>query len=247
MTVYTPMSPRAGYEPSSPRAGYVPMSPRVGVSEPSFLQGIIDNMRMLDPKTKNIDNWRPVANYKEYLKTLEEHERLQAASMTPEKGEKFLAESIERINTSRERHENWEAAHPPSEPTPVKEPINVPDDMDHIVVNMKVLKSGKVRVNMCAPMNELNVNYYKKCKLPPIDVHLKALKRFGYPDWVLERVLDRHEKLPERMKEMDNVFMRAFGKYGSTKASKPKKKTAVEGITSKMRQNTRVNKSKTKK
>jgi hypothetical protein len=244
MAVYAPMSPRSGYEPSSPRAGYVPMSPRVGVSRPSFIQGIIDNMKVPIRNINFKDTWRPIANYKEYLQVLERHERSNAASMTPEKGEKYLIESLKRISEIRERHEKWEADNPPREPTPTKEPINVPDDMDHVVVNLKVLKSGKVKVHMSAPMNELYVNYYKKFTRPPIDVHLKALKRFGYPDWVLERVLRKHEKLPEKLKEMDEMIERVFGKYSSSKPSKPKKKTVVEAINTKMRQNARANKSK---
>jgi len=244
MAIYAPLSPRAGYTPQSPRSGYVPQSPRssFSVQGDGRLQGILDSMKNQKSATLKEAPFAPVMNHQAYLRSMEESDKRHAKILPPKIRERYLEESEVRLAKIKSKHEQWYAAHPPLPPKPQKEPINVSKDMDYVIVDLKVLKSGKIKAYVGAPMAEIHEQYLSKGVRPPLIEHLKALKRFRYPDWVLENVVKNHEKLPEKKKKMEEMIETVFGKYSNSKPSKPKKKTVTEQLTSKMREIQRANK-----
>ncbi len=246
MAMYAPLSPRTGYLPHSPRSGYVPQSPRSGFvpqsprSNGGRLQDILDSIQNRKVVTFKEPKFMLIANYESYLTSMELSEKRHAECLPPKIRERYLEESQIRLAKIRSKHEEWYANHPPPPPKPQKEKVNVPDNMDHVVVDLKVMKSGKIKAYIGAPMAEIHENYYSKGVRPPLIEHLRALKRFGYPDWVLENVVKNHEKLPEKKKMMEEVIEQVFGKYSNSKPSKPKKKTVTEQLTSKIRDMSRA-------
>lgn len=243
MATYAPMSPRSGYMPQSPRSGYVPQSPRSSFSRGGGrLQDILDSMKNRKNAGFKEPPFVPIMNYESYLTSMEMSEKRYAKTLEPKAREKYLEEMEIRLAKIKSKHEAWHAAHPPPPPKPKPEPINVPNDMDYVIVDLKVTKTGKVKAYVGAPMAEIHDQYLSKGVRPPLIEHLRALKRFRYPDWVLEKVVKEHEKLPEKKKKMEEMIETVFGKYSNSKPSKPKKKTVTEQLTSKMREIHRANK-----
>ena len=211
-----------------PMETYNPDSPRVhtiGIKRP----GIFGKRRSVKPegevpeylkKIVSIDvekphkKFIPVMYWKNYLLDLER-------SGTS-------AEIVDRI---RKEHEEWMRDHPVVESICECKNVNIPNSPDAVVVNITVSKSGKIKTSVEAPMELLYTKYYSNGVRPPIDEHIKALKKFGYPDEVLLKVLKKHQKRVERSDEDDMFIEKIFGK-GGTKASKPKAKGIKEQISS---------------
>ena len=207
-----------------------------GTIEPgTFLHKILN-----PPKVTYKDKpFVPVDNWRSYLRTMKiAHERNLESIMNcilktqvPETKKKLIDEYNRTNNRMkanmaeiREKHEEWERTHTPPPPPPPKEVINVPSDPCHVFVTTKVGKDGKVKVSMNAPMAGIYEKYFSKGTRPPIKEYLKALKQFGYPDSVLEKVLLNHIDRPKKQKELDAAFERIFSKYNTkSKPSKPKK------------------------
>ena len=95
--------------------------------------------------------------------------------------------------------------------------IKVPDNLDHITTRMSVV-NGKVKLQVYTDMAVLNENYMSKGKMPPRDKYLKALKRFGYPDEILHKVLNK------KPRNDDEFLDEVFSKY-NVKTSNTKKRT----------------------
>ena len=128
---------------------------------------------------------------------------------------------IERV---RQDHEEWEANQGDTDTTSTQKVVSVPDDASAVVVNMTASKSGKVRVSIAAPMEVVYNKYFSKGVRPPIGEYLKALKKFGYPESVLMKVLDEHQRMEATSAELDTFIEAIFGKGGG-KASKSKAKS----------------------
>jgi hypothetical protein len=114
------------------------------------------------------------------------------------------------------------------------EKLCVPSDLLTIFTSTKVLKSGQVRVKITVPMEPVHV-YEKKGKLAPIDVRIRAAKGFGYPESVLSKMLENHDKRKVRLEKLDEFINVVFEKYMSSKTNKPKKKTVQESLNSKLK------------
>lgn len=108
--------------------------------------------------------------------------------------------------------------------------INIPSYTEYVCVNFNISKTGKIRVKIEAPMDNLFVKYYSKGIKPPVDEHIRALKAFGYPDTILERVLDKSQKKHNEI-NIDAIF----GKYTKKSSSKPKKLSSRDSLKRKMK------------
>ena len=198
----------AVYEPESPRntCEYVPESPRkVDLTDENFV---------------------PIKEYEPYFHHLVKGDMKMAEHFRgdPLKYNTFIYECEERYKKFIHNTNLWlirEAEKPVPEP---KEPINVPDRLDHVVVYMKVDASGHINVKLDAPMAFIKDKYTDKGKIAPPEVMLKALHRFGYPKWVLEKQLSKYEEMAEKKKNNEEFINRIFAKY-NTKSDSSTKKT----------------------
>lgn len=229
MEVYRPESP-AGcmYMPESPKklVTYQPESPRrSNAPDPTTYLGKILLSMKKPENPMGTTPFRPVQNWRNYVESMKLHVKRNG-----------LDKNNEIINKIVAQHEEWEANNPPKPPKEIKRGLGVPTDMSHVVVNLTVTKNGSVKVRMGAPMEELHINYYSKGVKPPIEVYLKALKDFGYPDSTLEKVLLKHQNAPKIKAQMEEVFERVFGGTTSTsKPSKPKKGTRTQEINKRLK------------
>jgi hypothetical protein len=114
------------------------------------------------------------------------------------------------------------------------EKLLVPDDILHVFSNMKILKNGNVRIKFTVPMEPV-WEYQKKGKIAPIEVRIRAAKGFGYPDYILERMLAHDDYMKKNSKKLDEFIDNIFGKTTNSKPSKPKHKSNQEALTSKFK------------
>ena len=113
----------------------------------------------------------------------------------------------------------WRESCPTPPPKP-KEPINVPSDPYHVKVNMKVGEGGHVGVKISAPLGIIYDKYFTKIRKPPTDEYIVALREFGYPEWVLDRMKKKAEKRENN--EPEKSVMESLKEEEQRK--KPKKK-----------------------
>ena len=209
------------YEPISPCGSltYEPVSPRVNKPTFWFLN------RNIPEVTKK--KFTPINDWRDYIRTY-----LLVEKRNPRfADEEYRTMILNNLDKIQKDHEKWEASLETPRDTVKPEPIDVPSRTDHVVVRLRVTNSGKIRTYVGAPMEALHENYYKKCKNPPIDVKLKSLKNFGYPNHVLEKILINSQK----PKSNDDDFIESiFGKF-SGKTSKPKKKSVMDELRSKFK------------
>lgn len=215
MEVYTPESPRA---PVTITSGFLrpgifgkkkAVTPEGPV--PEYLKNMLYKNNFSKPKQK----FAPVMYWKEYLKDLER-------TVTSE-------DIVDRLRTL---HEEWN----PVETVEVAVTSHaVPDHADAVVANLTTTEAGKVKVYIGAPLDDITHRYLSKGTRAPINEYLKALKRFGYPEEVLLKVLENHQKRETKSDELDAFIERIFGKSSNKTASKPKAKSARDQLMSIMK------------
>ena len=91
------------------------------------------------------------------------------------------------------------------------EPIeNHIEYLDKVILNLNVLKNGKVRVKLLTQMVSLNEKYYSKAKAPPFKTLLSTLKTIGYSKEYLDIISEKHKKKQKliqlKWKELEKYF-----------------------------------------
>ena len=81
---------------------------------------------------------------------------------------------------------------PKVSPEPPKEPELVYGD--RVQVNLRVLKSGIVRIKVNSAIADVYSKYYKQGKRPPFKTILNAYKSHGFSKEYLERITKNNEK-----------------------------------------------------
>lgn len=186
LTTYCPESPKRvnGYRPRSPV--YQPQSPRQ--YEESFLD-IINRKRNVKPKFSGY-KFVPVYNWKVYLKWMKQ------SNATKEK-----LEEIEYEHTSRNIPEV-----PPEKIIYKRKICDTP--IDWVYTDVKVV-NGKVKLTIePPPVLLLHEKYYSKGINPPLGVYLKQMKKFGYTDSELQKIMERREawNLDDENAFLEKVF-----------------------------------------
>jgi hypothetical protein len=95
---------------------------------------------------------------------------------------------------------------------------------DRIQVNLRVLKSGIVRVKINSAIAELYAKYYKHAKRPPFKMVLQAYKSHGFSKEFLQRIEKNNEKRKDLYIRIGKVFTKIFDKEPMKKVKKAKKK-----------------------
>lgn len=153
----------------------------------------------------------PVINHETYLRDMKRH----------------YGEDDPQVLELVEKYRSLPPIQPPRNP---RRDMKLPESTDHVCVSLTVLKTGKVRAKVEAPMANLFSKYYTKGLKPPVDEHIRALKAFGYPDDILERVLEKEQKGVDNT-DIDLIF----SKYSKKSSSKPKKLSVRESLNKKIK------------
>ena len=95
---------------------------------------------------------------------------------------------------------------------------------DRVQVNLRVLKSGIVRVKINSAIAELYAKYYKHAKRPPFKMVLQAYKSHGFSKEFLQRIEKNNEKRKDLYIRIGKVFTKIFDKEPMKKVKKAKKK-----------------------
>lgn len=197
--MYVPESPRRIHEiyrPSSPR--FMPSSPKIHQRPTGFLGNIMNNM---DKKFSFRETtYRPIANFDAYI----HHKK------------RIEGEESERVKIVEAKHNSWLENNTLPEPIVITRKTN-PTPVDQVYVNLKC-KSKSVQVVIePPPIMVLQENYYSKGIMPPLDVYIRQLKKFGYDDELLEHTLETFTKR-QKNKNKDQEFLEiVFGKGKKTK------------------------------
>ena len=95
---------------------------------------------------------------------------------------------------------------------------------DRIQVNLRVLKSGIVRVKINSAIAELYAKYYRHAKRPSFKMVLQAYKSHGFSKEYLQRIEKNNEKRKDLYIRIGKVFTKIFDKEPMKKVKKAKKK-----------------------
>jgi hypothetical protein len=110
-------------------------------------------------------------------------------------------------------------------PEPPKEPELTFGD--RIQVNLRVLKSGIVRVKINSAIAELYAKYYRHAKRPPFKMVLQAYKSHGFSKEYLQRIEKNNEKRKDLYIRIEKVFTKIFDKEPMKKVKKKKKEEEI--------------------
>ena len=95
---------------------------------------------------------------------------------------------------------------------------------DHVQVNLRVLKSGIVRVKINSAIADLYNKYYKYAKRPPFKMVLQAYKSHGFSKEFLQGMEKNNEKRKREALRIEKIFSMIFDKEPTKKVKKTKKK-----------------------
>ena len=97
------------------------------------------------------------------------------------------------------------------------------EHLDQIVVNLNVLKSGKVRVKVLPHMAVLNEKYYSKYKPPPIKSISSALKAIGYSQEFMDSMMVKYKKRNALIEKKWKILEKRFDAPSTASRNKKKK------------------------
>jgi hypothetical protein len=117
---------------------------------------------------------------------------------------------------------------PKVSPEPPKEPELVYGD--RVQVNLRVLKSGIVRIKVNSAIADVYSKYYKQGKRPPFKTILNAYKSHGFSKEYLERITKNNEKRKAFALKIEKVFAKIFDKEPVKKVKKKKKEEEIEEV-----------------
>lgn len=95
--------------------------------------------------------------------------------------------------------------------------------LDQIVVNLNVLKSGKVRVKVLPQMAVLNEKYYSKYKPPPIKSITSALKSLRYSQEFIDSMMVKYKKRNALIEKKWKILEKRFDAPSTASRNKKKK------------------------
>jgi hypothetical protein len=94
--------------------------------------------------------------------------------------------------------------------------------IDKVYLNLRILKSGIVRVKLNTSFSSLYEKYYSKNKIPPIKTVIQAYKSHGFSDKFLELVKISYEKRLAHAKKVSKAIDTIFNKEPAKKTKKKK-------------------------
>ena len=97
------------------------------------------------------------------------------------------------------------------------------EHLDQIIVNLNVLKSGKVRVKVLPHMAVLNEKYYSKYKIPPIKSISSALKAIGYSQEFIDSMMVKYKKRNTLIEKKWKILEKHFDAPSTASRNKKKK------------------------
>jgi len=196
--MYTPESPRRIHEiyrPSSPK--FMPSSPRKPKMVSGFLGDIMNSMDKKFSDRKRI--YRPIANFDAYISYKKKIEGVESV----------------RVKSVEDHHNNWLKTHAIPQPIVIIKKTNA-TPVDQVYVNIKCKTKGVQVVIEPPPIIILHEEYYSKGVMPPLDIYIHQLKKFGYDDKTLEHVIETFTKRQNSKKENEEFLNTVFGKGKKT-------------------------------
>ncbi len=154
---------------------------------------------IVNPTHNTVTERKPfyIQNHKSYLENLEKN--------CKKMGIPFKKPNVEEIQP------------PPKIDTNIERYI---ETLDTVVLNLTVLKNGKVKVKLMPQMAMLNEKYYSKGIPPPLKSVLSVLKSHGYSNEFIQSVKDKHKK---RLKLIEIKWKKLQYLYESAAPKKKKK------------------------
>ena len=137
----------------------------------------------------------------------------------------------QRVDTLRKLIRVWKEVSKKHE-----EKINVPDDPNHIIVRTRVTSKGKVKVALEQPYKKLYDRYLDFTTPPPsLEEKIFYAQQFGYPERVLKNIMKAHDRREAQRPKIEELIIRVFGETKSKTYSKPKKKSLIKQISTRVK------------
>jgi len=97
--------------------------------------------------------------------------------------------------------------------------------LDRVHIQLRVLKSGVVRIKLITSLYDMYEDYYMKQQTPPLKTIIQVYKSLGYSNEFLERVIKLHDR---KMKIVDNFDLDSIFNKEMVKKQKKKKEELKE-------------------
>lgn len=136
----------------------------------------------------------------------------------------------EYIRMLRKNAEYWDI--PFKEPYVVeipRKPVNNPEDncpvkyLDHIPVNLSVLKNGKIKIKIFPHVAQLNEKYFSKNKQAPLNALVSAFKAVGASDTYIEKMTKTCNNKKNMNKKFEKLIALIFDKKAPSATAIKKK------------------------
>ena len=194
---YTPLSPRRA------AVEYVPLSPKRVVAPtaaPSSDSRVGKLLTLMKTKpTMYKSKYKPIVNFEMYITDKQRYDAYMPTDQDRlRQNHKKIIElqdnarkSVQHIVTKKYTNEN---------------------EYDFVSVTLTLNKNNEFSVKLEQPMVQLYANYFNKGTLPPLQVYIQKLKKFGYPDDVLmkfyETYIEREKNKPNLHNFIDQIFIK---------------------------------------
>ena len=99
-----------------------------------------------------------------------------------------------------------------------RKPVNNPEDncpvkyLDHIPVNLSVLKNGKIKIKIFPHVAQLNEKYFSKNKQAPLKALVSAFKTVGASDTYIEKMTKTYNNKKNMNKKFEKLIALIFDK-----------------------------------
>ena len=107
--------------------------------------------------------------------------------------------------------------HPPRPPREIKKPWRYPYEIDRVFLNTTITKSGKVKITLSQPLQDLYDTYQSKAVQPPIEERVRFLKHAHYPEHTLMNLIKKDQRNKKNAVKDQEFIFSIFGTGKLTK------------------------------
>ena len=192
---YIPLSPRRA------AVDYVPLSPRrvtpSGPQTPSRVGNLLALMKKSPTMYKS--KYKPIVNFDMYITDKVRYDM-------------YMPTDQNRLKENHKKIIDLQCHTVRSKPIVLKHKYLNTNEYDFVSVTLTLSKNNEISVKMEQPMVQLYTSYFSKGVLPPLQVYIQKLKKFGYPDDILmkfyETYIEREKNKPNLHKFIDQIFIK---------------------------------------
>ena len=163
---------------------------------PSILNKLIENVKTLNDKNSK------APFYKSPMRRIHNFENYYETKIRME------GKETDRLRELKKFHDE----HPVHPPAAIKQPWRYLWDFDRVFVKTSVTKSGKVKIILSQPFQELYDKYQSKAIQPSMEERVRLMKQAHYPEYILLHMIKKDQNDRKNHKKNQEFLENIFGK-----------------------------------